>query len=83
MKEVTEALLFAQLSICISFRRIQLRYRLLGYVRSMFHCFGSNTLNNKDAIMPNVRFKLYIYVCVCVCVYLRYSYAGGRRESEF
>ena len=62
MKEVTEALLFAQLSICLSVRRIQLRYHLVGYVRSIFRCFGSNTLNDKDAIMPNVRFKVYIYI---------------------
>jgi hypothetical protein len=60
MKEVTEALLFARLSICLLFRRIQLRYRLVGYVRSMFHCFGSNTRNDKDAIIPNVRFKVYM-----------------------
>jgi hypothetical protein len=61
MKEVTEALLVAQLSISLSFRPIQLRYRLVGYVRSMFHCFGSNTLIDKDAIMHNVRFKAYMY----------------------
>jgi len=65
VKEVTEALLFAQLSISISFRHIQLRYRLVGYVRSMFRCFDCNTLNDKDGIMPKVRFKVYICVCVC------------------
>ena len=62
MKEVTEALLFAQLSLCLSFTRIQLRYRLAGYMRSVFPWLCSSTHNDNEAVVRNVRFKGHVYL---------------------